>query len=619
MLDQQSTVTQYLQNLTLTNKCQKPCSLQNKQFHLLIDMLCRRERCHLLLTGMATERYHQAIAGALAQFLISEHAPAELRTAQVFYCDIAEWAFSNEKPEDIVGTLLDLSMDRKQTTIFYFNSLKPWLAENWQGFLLTLLRIKHVKIIVATDVMNQPMAPVLLRYCRKLSLPELSIAEQLLLLKGYRDDWEVVHHVRIPDQILQYALQLASRYLGDTMLLDNTIDLLETALLKVVHTNKSDTEKAVKSVLTNNVLVNILSQWTQIPPSLIAPVNFQLTEFSEALQQRVFGQETAITALGLALQYTYIASHENDGVCTSFIFAGPPGVGKRTCALALAERLYGSMAVVLTVVANDKMSVNRLTDVEVIVQHDFSRLSLPEAIYRWPYAIIIVEDMERVDQALLHLLVGLSKQHRILTEPGLLIDCSHLLMIFITQLGSETITAVVNAKRSQKTPQAKELLELVLNEKAMRHAETVLQHFSWQELNDSAVPVLQEKLPHGLLQTAQLVPFLPLDYTAIEKMIHRCIKDFAQTLRAQYGIELQCAAEAIVFLTRKVLLGKAGVSQLHKLLEHYFYTQIAARLIQHQDHPAAGSRLFVQLNETGEMLYCDFVAADGILLGERLN
>ena len=53
------------------------------------------------------------------------------------------------------------------------------------------------------------------------------------ILTGLRERYEAHHKVRIPDESIQAAVRLSARYIGDRLLPDKALDLLDEAASKV--------------------------------------------------------------------------------------------------------------------------------------------------------------------------------------------------------------------------------------------------------------------------------------------------------------------------------------------------------------------------------------------------
>src|SRR5205823_15090066 len=67
------------------------------------------------------------------------------------------------------------------------------------------------------------------RRSQKITVDQPSTEETVQILKGLRDRYEQHHRVRITDEALQAAAELADRYISDRFLPDKAIDLIDEA------------------------------------------------------------------------------------------------------------------------------------------------------------------------------------------------------------------------------------------------------------------------------------------------------------------------------------------------------------------------------------------------------
>ena len=108
--------------------------------------------------------------------------------------------------------------------------------------------------------------------------------------------------------------------------------------------------------------------------------------------------------------------------------------------------------------------------------------------------------------------------------------------------------------------------------------------------------------------------FLPLDYAALEKVIRLKVKTLAKRLEANFGIELNYAPEVIKFLAHEALWRKPMSKPIEKLLEQHLFSAVANEILAHSEDKNRPRRLFLQLNENGQVLRCEFISATGAMI-----
>ena len=204
------------------------------------------------------------------------------------------------------------------------------------------------------------------------------------------------HNVQIPDSLLSYAFTLAERYMCADNTLDNTLLLLDSSAARAGLSEQTE-------ALSQENLLNVLSTWTQMPVAQLSPALFNLDEFVHSMQQRVFGQDAALTVIAHKLQQSQSLLHPQAGPFCTFLFAGPEHAGKKTAAHALTEHLFRQIHVLYYA----QLAATRVTSIADIKlqrsqEHHYSQLK--EVIRQMPYAVIMLEN---VDQAAPNILDGL--------------------------------------------------------------------------------------------------------------------------------------------------------------------------------------------------------------------
>ena len=123
------------------------------------------------------------------------------------------------------------------------------------------------------------------------------------------------------------------------------------------------------------------------------------------------------------------------------------------------------------------------------------------------------------------------------------------------------------------------------------------------------MPDITETFSLPLCQHLHVVPFLPLSKTAIEKIIRIKLKTLGKQLNERHGIELGYAPEVIRYLTNDVLTKREPTNQTinpDKALKQLYFCVEQAILNQVDNHNRS-NQLFLQLNETGHLLRCDWL------------
>lgn len=195
--------------------------------------------------------------------------------------------------------------------------------------------------------------------------------------------------------------------------------------------------------VTENDIAEVVSRWTGIPVTkLLQGETERLIKLEEHLHQRVVGQDRAVEAVSNAIRRSRAGLADPNRPIGSFIFLGPTGVGKTELARALAEFLF-----------DDERAMVRIDMSEYIEKFSVSRLigappgyvgyeeggQLTEAVRRRPYAVILLDEIEKAHADVFNVLLQLLDDGRLTDGQGRTVDFTNTLLIMTSNLGSEFI------------------------------------------------------------------------------------------------------------------------------------------------------------------------------------
>jgi ATP-dependent Clp protease ATP-binding subunit ClpB len=157
---------------------------------------------------------------------------------------------------------------------------------------------------------------------------------------------------------------------------------------------------------------------------------------------RVVGQDEAITAVSDAIRRNRAGLQDPKRPIGSFIFLGTTGVGKTELAKALAEFLF-----------NNENNLVRIDMSEYQERHTVSRLigappgyvgyeesgQLTEAIRRKPYAVVLLDEIEKAHLDVFNILLQVLDDGRLTDNKGRTVDFKNTIIIMTSNIGSHII------------------------------------------------------------------------------------------------------------------------------------------------------------------------------------
>jgi ATP-dependent Clp protease ATP-binding subunit ClpB len=201
---------------------------------------------------------------------------------------------------------------------------------------------------------------------------------------------------------------------------------------------ESEETPMVKEEVDDDDIAAVVSSWTGIPVSRLLEGEVEkLVHMEERLHQRVVGQDAAVEAVSNALRRARSGLQDPNRPIGSFIFLGPTGVGKTELARALAEFMF-----------DDERALVRLDMSEYQERHTVARLvgappgyvgyeeggQLTEAVRRRPYAVLLLDEIEKAHAEVFDVLLQLLDDGRLTDGHGRTVDFRNTVVIMTSNI-----------------------------------------------------------------------------------------------------------------------------------------------------------------------------------------
>ena len=223
---------------------------------------------------------------------------------------------------------------------------------------------------------------------------------------------------------------------GEIPELEKKLKVLEAQWQKIPKEKRLLREEVVEEDIAA-----VVSRWTGIPVTkLMTTEAAKLVHLEKELHQRVVNQEEAIKEVADAIRRSRSGIAEENRPIGAFVFMGPTGVGKTETARALAEFLF-----------NDENAMIRLDMSEYQERHTVARLigappgyigfeeggQLTEAVRRRPYAVILLDEIEKAHPDVFNILLQVMEDGRLTDGKGRTVDFKNTIIIMTSNLQNE--------------------------------------------------------------------------------------------------------------------------------------------------------------------------------------
>ena len=452
------------------------------------------------------------------------------------------------------------------------------------------------------------------RRFQQIIVNEPNQAETIEILKGLRDRYEAHHRVQITDPALHSAAELSSRYMTGRVQPDKAIDVIDEAGARIriksmtkppnlteiereiehliaekdeavrnadyeraaelrdraeshklkkeeVQAEWRDRSKEVDGVVDEEVIAEVVSKITGIPLTRLEKDEaVRLLALEEELHKRVVSQHEAIHAVARSVRRSRSGLKDPNRPMGSFIFIGPSGVGKTYLAKCLAEFMFG-----------DEDALVILDMSEYMEKHNVSRLigappgyvgyeeggQLTEKIRRRPYAVILLDEIEKAHPDVFNILLQIMEEGRLTDNVGRHIDFKNTILIMTSNIGADKIISGGGFGFEKRG-------EEVSYEKMKQTLKSEVENYF---------------RPEFLNRVDELVVFRKLNHDNLTRIVDLEVKKVADRL-AEHGLILELTQEAKNYLIEKGTDDKFGARPLRRAIEQHVEDTLSEAILR---------------------------------------
>ena len=258
-------------------------------------------------------------------------------------------------------------------------------------------------------------------------------------LQGIREIMEQIEILKIREEQARRTgdLTSASRILyGDLPSLELRLENAKSSLEEM-----QGLGQLLKETVDQDDVAEVVSKWTGVPVARMLEGEIQkLIQMEIRLQADVIGQDEAIAIVSNAIRRSRVGLQDQDRPISSLIFMGPTGVGKTHLAKTLAAFLF-----------DDENAMIRIDMSEYMEKHCVSKLigappgyvgydeggQLTEAVRRKPYAVVLLDEIEKAHPEVFNILLQLFDDGRLTDGQGKVVDFKNTVIIMTSNIGSQ--------------------------------------------------------------------------------------------------------------------------------------------------------------------------------------
>ena len=337
-------------------------------------------------------------------------------------------------------------------------------------------------------------------------------------------------------------------------------------------------ETILREQVEEGDIADVVARWTGIPVQrLLAGERQKLLELEQLLGERVVGQLEAVAAVAAAIRRARAGMQSPTRPVGSFLFLGPTGVGKTELAKALAAALF-----------DEDDALVRLDMSEFMERNAVARLvgappgyvgyeeggQLTEAVRRRPYAVLLLDEVEKAHPEVFNLLLQVLDDGRLTDSQGRTVDFRHTVVIMTSNLASR---AILDSARATREAGVEPDQQSWLDQQA------------WLDQQIDQALASQFR-PEFLNRIDEVIRFRPLGPDDLQRIVRLQLAELARLLAEQH-LELEVPEPVVQALAEQGYEPEYGARPLRRVLRRQLENPLATELLAERFSGARGVRV----------------------------
>lgn len=539
----------------------EPLIGRHKEIDDIINVLAKRFKSNVLMVGDPGVG-KTAIVEGIASAIVNDEVPDFLKGHELYSLEIGSLLAGSRYRGDFeekVKQVMDALNTKKKAILFideahmmngagsssngsvdFANMIKPAITKG------------TLKIIASTtwedfyESFEKDRA--LMRRFYRVAVDEPTTDTTIRILRGLSERLNDFHDVKISDEAIESAVEMAGRYIHDRKNPDKSIDLLDAACAKqrVLENKGADINKAL--------IFEQVEKFTGVPADKLSGDNFdRITNLETNVKSKLYGQDEAVNEVLDRVYVSFAGINSETKPIASFLFLGPTGTGKTELAKLLSKNLDMPLLKYDMSEYSEKHTVSALIgpppgyvgfgDSQVQGGRLISDLS------KNPHAILLFDEVEKAHPDIFNIFLQILDEGRVTGSNGKEVSCKNTIIIMTSNLGSaDGERLAIGFGDNQKTGE---------DDKAFK---------------DFFKPEFRNRLD-------KVCKFQKLDMLSIKKIVIKFTDDLKKSLLDKHNITLNISEPAVEYLADKGYDNKMGARPLARKIDELLRVPLSKKIL----------------------------------------
>ncbi|WP_024993773.1 AAA family ATPase [Phocaeicola paurosaccharolyticus] len=542
-----------------------------------MEVLCRKEKNNPLHIGEPGVG-KTSIAYGLAAMIERGAVPEPLKGTKIYSLDLGNLLAGTQYRGEFEKRLKTVmkGVSREENSIIYIDEIHNLVGAGQTGegsldasnMLKPYFEDGSIRFIGSTtyEEFNRYFSKNkgLARRFQNIEILAPSNSETVTIIKGLQENYENFHHVKYDEGVVEYAVDMADKYINERFFPDKAIDLIDEAgAYRQLHPVAGETQPVGKDII-NLILAKICRVDSF---ELKADESKNLASLEQRILTKIYGQNEAVEKIVTSVQLSKAGLLDDNKPISSLLFVGPTGVGKTEIARVLANELGIKLIRFDMSEYTEKHTVAKLIGSPAgYVGYEDGGL-LTDEIRKTPHCVLLLDEIEKAHSDIYNILLQVMDYATLTDNKGHKADFRNVILIMTSNAGAQ-------------------------------YAKQASVGFNSNVSLGSAMLSQVKKTfkPEFINRLSSIVTFNDMDETMASKIVKKKLGELSQKLEPK-KVTLKLSDEATEYILKHGITKEYGAREIERVITSQLKTLLTKEILFGKLKEGGEANIIVENNE----------------------